>query len=172
MMHCLSLSDAGDRERGQGSETAQGTFQAGMRAPGTVKENCAEVTGRLRWAIQISSDCLRDLAQLEGRSAQFFQGGSAGSRGDWQEKNCAISLRELATAGDCLQGKNAQFFLGSWQRAAGGCWKKTAQLLGGWPAGHPCTVSEAERDVGQLGTAHENCTVFRRSSRSADWVTG
>jgi len=33
MMHCDSLLDAGDRERGQGYETAQGKFQAGEVSP-------------------------------------------------------------------------------------------------------------------------------------------
>ena len=81
MMHYLSFSDAGDQERGQGSKTAQSTFQVGMRAPGTVNENCAEVTRRLRWVVRIISDCLWDLAQLKGRSAQFSQGDGAGRKG-------------------------------------------------------------------------------------------
>lgn len=79
MMHCHSLSDAGDRERGQGYETTQGRFQAGMRAPRTVHENCAEVTRRLRWAILISNDYPQDLAQLEGRSMKCFEGDSVDS---------------------------------------------------------------------------------------------
>lgn len=62
MMHYLSFSGAGDQERGQGFETVQGTFQAEIWAPGTIKENCVEVTGRLRWEVWISSVCLRDLA--------------------------------------------------------------------------------------------------------------
>ena len=69
MMHGHFLSDAGDWERGQGYETVQGKFQAGMQALGTASENCAKVTGRMRWTIQISIVYLQDLAQLEGRSA-------------------------------------------------------------------------------------------------------
>jgi len=35
MVHYPSLSEAGDWERGQGTETTQGKFQGGMRALGT-----------------------------------------------------------------------------------------------------------------------------------------
>ena len=44
-------------------------------------ENCIEVAGRLRWEIQICSGYLQDLARLDGRSAQFFHGDNAGSKG-------------------------------------------------------------------------------------------
>lgn len=80
MMHCYSISDAGDQERGQGYETAQGKFQFGMLASSTTGENRAEVTRRLRWTIQIKSVYTQDLAWLEGRSAQFLEGSSVGSR--------------------------------------------------------------------------------------------
>ena len=84
MMHCHFISDASDWERGQDYEIVQGRFQVGMQAPGTTDENCTEITGRLRWKIQISSDCPQDLAQIEGRFAQFFGGSSASSKGAWQ----------------------------------------------------------------------------------------
>ena len=51
-------------------EMEEGRFQAGMRAPGTTGENCTEVTRRLGWEIWISSDCLWDLARLEGRQRE------------------------------------------------------------------------------------------------------
>lgn len=81
MMHCHSLSDANDQERGQDYEIAQGRFQAGIPVSGNAGENCVEVTRRLRWTIQINSDYLQDLAQLEGRFVQFLEGRSGGSRG-------------------------------------------------------------------------------------------
>jgi len=43
-------------------ETTQGRFQAGMRAPRTASENYVEGFARLRWTIQISGECSRDLA--------------------------------------------------------------------------------------------------------------
>lgn len=54
-------------------ETTQGRFQVGMRASETIGENYAEVTGRLGWTIWISSDCRRDVAQLENKFVQFFR---------------------------------------------------------------------------------------------------
>ena len=72
MMHCYSLSDAGDQERGQGYETTQSTFQVGMPALGIIHENCAEFIGRLRWEIWINSDILQYMAQLESRSVKLF----------------------------------------------------------------------------------------------------
>lgn len=81
MMHCCSLSDVSDRERGQGFATVQGRFQAEMWALGTIHENCEEVNERLRWETWISYDCPWDLAWLEGKFAQFFEGDSAYSKG-------------------------------------------------------------------------------------------
>lgn len=57
-----------------------------MRALGITSENCGEVIERLIWTIHINSDYPRDLARLKGMSVQFFQGGSAGSRGELAAK--------------------------------------------------------------------------------------
>ena len=67
MMHCHSLLDVGDQERGQVYETVQGRFQDGMQGSSTAGENCVEVTRRLRWTIQISSDCMWDLTRLASK---------------------------------------------------------------------------------------------------------
>ena len=111
-MHCYSLSDACDRERGQGYETTQGRFQAEMWALGTAGENCTEVTGRLRWTIQISSESPRDLAQLEGRSAKFLEESNVGYRGAWKQK-LRNSWREEATGCRRLGIKNCAILGGS-----------------------------------------------------------
>lgn len=84
----------------------QGMFQAGMRALGTAGENYIIIIGRLRWTIHISSDCLWDLARLEGRSEKFLEGSSAGNRGRFGSKNCAIPPRSWQHVVRGLLGKN------------------------------------------------------------------
>lgn len=93
-MHGSLLLDASDWERGHGYETVWGKFQVGIWALGIAGENCAEVTRRQICAVQISSDCPRDLARLEGSSTQFLEWSSSDSSGPWQKKLCNSS-REL-----------------------------------------------------------------------------
>jgi len=109
MMHYLFLSDAGDRERGKGSATIQEKFQAKMWVVGIIHEKCTEVTGKLRWEIQITSDYLRDLARLEGKSVHFSQGDSAGNRGRLVVKTTQF----LRGADNGLLEKATQFFWGA-----------------------------------------------------------
>lgn len=52
-----------------------------------------------------------------------------------------------------------------------GCGSTTGKnyaIVGGWPVEHPCIVSELSGMLGNLVNAHENCTVFRASSRMTD----
>jgi len=70
----MIVLDVGDHERAQGYETAWGKLRAGMEASDTTSEICVEVTRRCWWEIWIYSDCLRDLAGLKDKSAQFFSG--------------------------------------------------------------------------------------------------
>ena len=43
---------------------------------------------------------------------------------------------------------------------------KIALMLGGWPAGDLCTISELSGLLGSRELAHENCAIFWVRSRS------
>lgn len=94
------------------------------------------------------------------------------------EASCVGCLEKMHTfSGELAAGcvgclEKLRTFSGELAARCGSLLEKTVQLLGGWPAGHPCTFSELRGMLDSWGTAREIYVVFQVSSRSTNWVTG